>query len=331
MTTPLLDVAGIGVHFTKRALGFRQTVHAVDDVSFTLDKGETLGLVGESGSGKSTAGNAVIGLQALTYGSVSFRGTPLPAPSEPAWRALRRHMQIIFQDPFSSLNPRRTVGQALAEPLRLHKLADGATLRPRIVALLEQVGLSEETIDRHPSALSGGQRQRVCIARVLAVEPDLIVCDEITSALDVSTQAQIIALLTDLQKATGIAVLFISHDLGLIRGLADRVAVMYLGKIVEHGATDDVFATPLHPYSAALLRAAPVPDPVIEAKRARQPLAGEIPDPADPPSGCRFRTRCPFATEICAREQPATQDAAGQHAVACHHWREIAGRGETAA
>ncbi len=324
MTAPLLQVTGIGVHFTKRQIGLRRTVHAVDDVSFALDQSETLGLVGESGSGKSTAGAAVIGLQPLTYGRVDFRGQPLPAQSEPAWRVLRRQMQIVFQDPFSSLNPRRTVGQALAEPLRLHKLADRANLRARIVALLEQVGLSEAMVDRYPSALSGGQRQRVCIARALAVEPDLIVCDEITSALDVSTQAQIIALLMGLQKATGVSLLFISHDLGLVRGLADRVAVMYLGKIVEHGAADAIFTAPLHPYSSALIRAAPVPDPAIEAKRPHRPLPGEIPDPTDPPSGCRFRTRCPFATEICTREEPAMEEGAAGHNVACHHWREIA-------
>jgi len=276
-----------------------------------------LGLVGESGSGKSTLGLAALGLQGLSAGEARVDGAPMPAPGTAAWRALRRRVQIIYQDPFSALDPRWTIARSLAEPLRLHRLAPRREWPDRIASLLEEVGLPPETAARYPAALSGGQRQRVCIARALAVEPEAIVCDEITSALDVSTQAQIVALLDRVRGRTGVALLFISHDLALVQSVADRIAVMYLGRIVEEGPADAMFEAPRHPYTRALLAAAPVPDPGIEAARAHRPLEGEIPDPSDPPSGCRFRTRCPHADALCAREVPALEPA-GAGRVACH-------------
>ena len=324
MKAPLLRVESIDVRFPGRRGNKRQVVQAVNEVSFVVHEGETFGLVGESGSGKSTAGNAAIGLQAVSEGNVYFSGTLMPAPGSDAWRILRRRVQIVFQDPFSSLNPRRTIGQALAEPLLLHKLAAKDDLAPRIAKLLEQVGLNPNMADRYPGALSGGQRQRVCIARALAVEPDLLVCDEITSALDVSTQAQIISLLLELQAATNIAIIFISHDLGLVRGVANTIGVMYLGRIVELGETDTVFSNPRHPYTKALIGAAPIPDPEREMTRRHEPLRGEIPDPANPPSGCFFRTRCPFARTRCAEEMPLLIAHDGTRRVACHFHEEIA-------
>lgn len=316
---PVLSANDISVFFPKKAGRKILTVRAVDKVSFSVHKGETFGLVGESGSGKSTAGNAAIGLQSLSAGEVRYQDQPMPARNDPRWRELRRQLQIVFQDPYSSLNPRRTVGQALAEPLLLHKLVDRPALDGEVARLLELVGLTPEMADRYPGALSGGQRQRVGIARALAVQPELIVCDEITSALDVSTQAQIVSLLLDLKQKTDIALIFISHDLGLVRGVADKIGVMYLGQIVESGATAEVFSNPLHPYTRALMSAAPVPDPQREAGRSHIPLAGEIPDPANPPSGCYFRTRCPRATALCEREAPPMTRLASGHQAACHH------------
>lgn len=329
MSAPLLDVRSAEVVFTQRRAGRVSHVQAVTNADLTLRPGETLGLVGESGSGKSTLGTASIGLQALTGGEVFFDGQSMAAPGTKAWRQLRRRLQIIFQDPFSALNPRQSIGQNLAEPLRLHGLLPREKWPERISSLLEEVGLNPEMATQYPSTLSGGQRQRVCIARALAVEPDIIVCDEITSALDVSTQAQIVALIAELQKKTGVALLFISHDLGLVRAVADRAAVMYLGRIVESGPAEELFADPRHPYSKALLAAAPVPHPATERARERLPLSGEIPNPADPPSGCRFRTRCPFAQEKCAADVPVNETV-GEAQVACHFWREIA-NGEVSA
>lgn len=320
----LLSVEDICVFFPKRVGHRLQTVRAVDRISFSVAKGETFGLVGESGSGKSTAGDTAIGLQQPTAGRVLFKGDPMPPPNNPKWRQLRRQLQIIFQDPYSSLNPRMTIGQSLTEPLRLHKLATAAESKGEVEHLLELVGLGADMADRHPGALSGGQRQRVGIARALAVQPELIVCDEITSALDVSTQAQIVSLLLDLKDKTNIALIFISHDLGLVRGVADRIGVMYLGQIVESGLTPEVFSNPLHPYTRALIEAAPVPDPDREASRHHKPLEGEIPDPADPPSGCYFRTRCPHATRICAEQAPPVATLDGGHEVSCHHFEQLA-------
>ncbi len=323
MSEVLLEAEDIRIRFAKRSGRKNQVVRAVDGLSFAVDPGETFGLVGESGSGKSTAGNAAIGLQELFSGTVRYRGEPMPVPGSARWRDLRRQLQVVFQDPFSSLNPRWTIRQALSEPLKLHGLASAEERDGAIARLLEQVGLGAELAARYPAALSGGQRQRVCIARALAVQPELIVCDEITSALDVSTQAQIISLLQDLKAQTQVALIFISHDLGLVRGVADRIGVMYLGRFVETGETGKIFARPLHPYTIALLHAVPVPDPEREAARKHQPLHGEIPDPADPPSGCYFRTRCPYATDICAAEAPAFEEMEDGHRVACHHVREI--------
>lgn len=317
--TPILSVADASVFFPKRVGRKVLTVRAVDQISFDVAQGETFGLVGESGSGKSTAGTAAIGLQPLTAGEVRYLGTALPDRGDQKWRELRRQLQIVFQDPYSSLNPRRSIGQALTEPLQLHGLAKPSEYASEIVRLLELVGLPPEMADRYPGALSGGQRQRVGIARALAVQPELIVCDEITSALDVSTQAQIVSLLRDLKQKTNIALIFISHDLGLVRGVADKIGVMYLGQIVESGSTADVYSNPMHPYTRALMGAAPVPDPKREADRERTPLKGEIPDPANPPSGCYFRTRCPLATDICAREAPPVTRFSNDHRVACHH------------
>ncbi|WP_127144522.1 ABC transporter ATP-binding protein [Pelagibacterium montanilacus] len=324
MNAPLLDVRDAEIVFTARRGGVTRHIQAVSGASISVARGQTVGLVGESGSGKSTLGAAAIGLQALDGGEVLFDGTPMPAEGSPAWRTLRRRVQVIFQDPFSALNPRQTIGQSLAEPLRLHSMGPRRSWPDRIAELLELVGLNPEMARQYPGTLSGGQRQRVCIARALAVEPDLIVCDEITSALDVSTQAQIVALIADIQKRMGVALLFISHDLGLVRAIADRTAVMYLGRIMEAGPAGEVFETPRHPYTRALLGAAPIPDPVLEARRERIPLRGEIPDPADPPSGCRFRTRCPHAREECAKRTPLPEPAGGA-IVACHFWREITG------
>jgi len=323
MSEPLLQVNDANVVFTQRRRGRTRHIQAVTEASLSLAPGETLGLVGESGSGKSTLGTAAIGLQGLTGGEVIFDGRPMPASGTTEWRRLRRRLQIVFQDPFSALNPRQTIGQSLAEPLRLHGLAPRNQWLDRVGKLLEEVGLNAEMALQYPSTLSGGQRQRVCIARALAVEPDVIVCDEITSALDVSTQAQIVTLIGELQAKTGVAFLFISHDLGLVRTVADRAAVMYLGRIVETGPAEELFRAPRHPYAQALLAAAPVPDPGVETQRERHPLKGEIPDPANPPSGCRFRTRCPHAQPLCAEKAPHNETV-GQGHVACHYWRTIA-------
>jgi len=318
---PLLQVEGLVKHFPVRTgfFGRRAHVHAVDDVSFELAAGETLALVGESGCGKSTTGRLVLRLLDPTTGKVRFQGNDLLALGDHELRAARRDMQIIFQDPYSSLNPRMTVGQMLEEPLLLHGVAQGRR-RERVSEVLGLVGLEPEHAQRYPHQFSGGQRQRIGIARAIAAEPKLVVCDEPVSALDVSIQAQVINLLRDLQKRLGLAYLFIAHDLAVVRHISDRVAVMYLGRIVEIGTKREVFDAPRHPYTHALLSAIPIPDP--RAHRDRQVLGGDVPNPVDPPSGCRFRTRCPHARERCAQETPALI-ATQSHAVACHFWKEI--------
>jgi oligopeptide transport system ATP-binding protein len=329
-TEPLLSVSGLTKHFpVKRGIVFQSavgTVRAVDGLTFDVAPGETLALVGESGCGKSTTGRLVLRLIEATEGTIRFAGRDVRGLSRGALRDLRRDMQIIFQDPYASLNPRLTVGETLAEPLRLHGLASGAALRKRIDELLGEVGLSAWHALRYPHEFSGGQRQRIGIARALASQPKLIVCDEPVSALDVSIQAQVINLMQDLKGKFGLSYIFIAHDLAVVRHISDRVAVMYLGKIVELAPKRSLFARPRHPYTQALLSAVPVPDPT--AQRARIRLAGDVPSPLNPPKGCRFHTRCAYAQDRCRKEEPLLrplQDGAGAEGqvVACHFAESI--------
>jgi peptide/nickel transport system ATP-binding protein/oligopeptide transport system ATP-binding protein len=323
MTAPLLRVEDLRKEFVARRSPLGRptaTVKAVDGVSFSLQAGETLALVGESGCGKSTVGRLILRLIEPTSGRVVFDGTDVFALSEGELRAFRRHAQLIFQDPFASLNPRMTVGEILAEPLALHALAPPAGRRERVGELLTLVGLQPHQARRYPHEFSGGQRQRIAIARALAVEPRLIVCDEPVSALDVSIRAQVLNLLRDLQRRLGLSLVFISHDLAVVKHIADRIAVMYLGRIVETARADDLFASPRHPYTRALLSAIPVPRPGL--RRERPLLQGDVPSPLAPPPGCHLHTRCPYAAEVCKGARPALLDDAG-HATACHFWPEL--------
>ena len=321
MSTPLLQVSNLVKHFPIRG-GLLQRVvdqvHAVDGVSFDLMPGETLGLVGESGCGKSTTGRCILRLIEPTAGEVIFNGQNVTQAGKAELRALARDMQIIFQDPYASLNPRMTVGAIIGEALTIHKLAPNAqAYRERIVELLETVGLAADHMRRYPHEFSGGQRQRIGIARALAVSPKLVVCDEAVSALDVSIQAQVINLLEDLQQQFGLTYVFIAHDLSVVEHTSDRVAVMYLGRIVEIASAKDLYTRPQHPYTEALLSAVPIPDPSV--KRQRIPLQGDVPSPIHPPPGCHFHTRCPMAQKgLCDAAKPELKSAGEGHWVACH-------------
>jgi oligopeptide transport system ATP-binding protein len=322
MSEPLLKVENLVKHFTVTGGLLGRTagvVRAVDDVSFEVRRGETVGLVGESGCGKTTTGRCILQLERPTSGRILFEGVDLAALDEKALRAVRRRVQVIFQDPYSSLNPRMTIGQILAEPLKVHRIIpDAAKREARVQELLSQVGLLPQHAQRYPHQLSGGQRQRVGIARALAMEPSLIICDEPVSALDVSIQAQIINLLEDLQQRLGLTYLFIAHDLSVVRHISDRVVVMYLGKIAEIADRQSLYETPAHPYTRALLSAVPIPDPRLEAQRSRTVLGGEVPSPLKPPSGCVFHPRCPVAVARCTTEVPALRELRPGHGGACH-------------
>ena len=318
----LLDVRGLVMHFplTQGVIFQRKVgaVRAVDGVSFTIRKGETLGLVGESGCGKSTTGRAILQLYRPTSGTVQFEGVELTRLKGEALRKMRRKVQMIFQDPYASLNPRMTVGSIIGEPLDIHGLARGKEKQQRVEELLRVVGLNPYFANRYPHEFSGGQRQRIGIARALAVNPSFIVCDEPISALDVSIQAQIINLLEQLQDEFGLTYLFIAHDLSVVRHISDRIAVMYLGKIVELADRLELYEQPMHPYTKALLSAVPIPDPAIERKRERIILTGDVPSPVNPPPGCNFHTRCPLADTICREQEPEFREITPGHWAACH-------------
>lgn len=321
----LVRVRNLKKHFPIRRGVFRRQVgaiQAVNGISFDIYKGETLGLVGESGCGKSTAGRTILQLYTPTDGEVHWQGTDLTKASKETLRLSRRHMQMIFQDPYASLNPRMTVGNIVGEPLQIQNIGNAAERKERVEELLRIVGLNPYFIKRYPHEFSGGQRQRIGIARALSTNPSFIVADEPISALDVSIQAQVVNLLDDLKQEFGLTYLFIAHDLSMVRYISDRVAVMYLGQIVELGERDEVYDHPLHPYTQALLSAIPVPDPDEEARRQRIILEGDVPNPANPPKACRFHTRCQYASDICREQDPEFRNlgtANQQHMVACHH------------
>jgi len=316
----ILQVKDLKMHFPiYRGVIQRQVgaVHAVDGISFDIRRGETLGLVGESGCGKSTTGRTILQLYKATSGSVIYNDIDLISLRKEEMRKMRRHMQMIFQDPYASLNPRMTINDIVGEPLLIHNVAKGAEINKRVGELLEIVRLNPAYASRYPHEFSGGQRQRIGVARALALNPELIICDEPISALDVSIQAQIVNLLEELQKKLNLTYLFIAHDLSMVRHISDRVAVMYLGVIVEIANKNDLYELPLHPYTQALLSAVPIPDPNKE-KRKRIILEGDVPSPVNPPSGCRFRTRCALAESICAEKRPEFREVKPDHFVACH-------------
>ncbi|MEJ2208757.1 MAG: dipeptide ABC transporter ATP-binding protein [Anaerolineae bacterium] len=317
----LVQVRNLKMHFpitqgivVQRKVG---AIKAVDGLTFDVQRGETLGLVGESGCGKSTTGRAILQLYRPTAGEVYFEGVDLINIKGEQLRRMRRRMQMIFQDPYASLNPRMTVGDIIGEPLLVHNIAKGKQRQERVQELLKVVGLNPYFVNRYPHEFSGGQRQRIGVARALAVQPEFIVCDEPISALDVSIQAQIINLLEDLQEEFNLTYLFIAHDLSVVRHISDRIAVMYLGKIVELTTRFELYDNPLHPYTQALLSAVPIPDPVVEEQRRRIILEGDVPSPASPPTGCNFNTRCPVAMDVCHEQEPEFVDVGNGHWVAC--------------
>ncbi len=318
----LIRVENLTKHFpiTRGIIIQREVgaVQAVDRVSFTIQEGETLGLVGESGCGKSTTGRTILQLYRPTAGKVFFHGTDLTELKGESLRRARRDMQMVFQDPFASLNPRMTIGNIIAEPLEVHKIGNGKERRERVQELLERVGMSPHYVNRYPHEFSGGQRQRIGVARSIALEPEFLVLDEPISALDVSIQAQVVNLLETLQDALGLTYLFIAHDLSMVRHISDRTAVMYLGKIVELATRDELYSHPLHPYTQALLSAVPIPDPIQERMRQRIILEGSVPSPVNPPKGCRFNPRCPLAIDICTEIEPEWREVSPGHWVACH-------------
>jgi oligopeptide transport system ATP-binding protein len=324
----ILTVRDLEMHFPlTQGIIFQKkigAVRAVDGISFDVKKGETLGLVGESGCGKSTTGRTILQLSRPTGGHIYFQGQEITHAKGEELKNLRREMTMIFQDPYASLNPRLTVANIVSEPLIIHKIASGKARQERVEELLEQVGLSRYFVNRYPHEFSGGQRQRIGIARALAANPSFIVADEPVSALDVSIQAQIVNLLEDLQNRLGLTYLFVAHDLSVVRHISNRVAVMYLGKIVELADRDEIYERPAHPYTRALLSAVPIPDPKVEKKRVRIILTGDVPSPVNPPSGCRFHTRCPLAQSICKEQEPAFRDIGGGHRSACHFAEDVA-------
>jgi oligopeptide transport system ATP-binding protein len=319
---PLVEVRSLKKYFPIRA-GVMQRevarVHAVDDVSFSVREGETLGLVGESGCGKSTLGRTIVRLLEPTAGQIVFQGRDISRLRSGALRPLRREMQIVFQDPYASLNPRKRVGTIVGDPMKIHGIGDARERKARVEELLETVGLSPEHYNRFPHEFSGGQRQRIGIARALALRPKLIVADEPVSALDVSIQSQMLNLLDELQGELRLTYLFIAHDLGVVRHVSDRIAVMYLGKLVELSPAEELYRRPIMPYTEALLSAVPVPDPDLAARRERIVLEGDVPSPINPPSGCRFHPRCRYMTEVCRQVEPPLADYGGGHLAACHH------------
>ena len=319
----LVDVRDLKMHFPLTQGLFRQRVigyvRAVDGVSFSIERGQTLGLVGESGSGKTTIGRTIVRLYKPTAGQILFGDKDLAKMDGEELRLARQRVQMIFQDPFASLNPRFTIGSLIAEPMHIYKVASGAEIRERTAELLRVVGLRAEYIDRYPHEFSGGQRQRIAVARALSINPEFVIADEPVSALDVSIRAQVLNLLQRLQKQFNLTYLFVSHDLGVVRHVADRIAVMYLGRIVELADRDELYAAPKHPYTKALLSAVPIPDPQIEKRRQRIILSGDLPSPINIPSGCRFHTRCPMAQEICREVEPVYEAKEGrEHYAACH-------------
>ncbi len=313
--TPLVESRDLSVHYTRWVGSRRRTVYALDDFNIAVAPGETIGLVGESGCGKSTAGRALLGAVKPAAGRVFFDGTDVTDLSRRNWRAMRKQIQMIFQDPYSALNPKLRVGESIAEPFLVHTRKRGAELNAAVTELLEMVGMTAGAADKYPHAFSGGQRQRIVIARALALRPGFVVADEATAALDVSIQAQIVNLLVELKDSVGLSYLFISHNLAVVRHISDRVAIMYLGHLMEIGSHHDIYENPTHPYSQALLSAVPVPDPT--ARRSHEPLKGDLPSPMDPPKGCRFNTRCPLAVQQCFEERPPLEERSDGHFVAC--------------